>query len=347
MTRLEIISDVVCPWCYLGAANLMRALGAGDDPHPFALRWRPYQLDPTLPPEGMDRAAYMAAKFGDTRRLDGAHARLEAMGADSGISFRFDRIARSPNTPRRPPADPLGRGRGPADPHRDGALRPLLQPRRGHLRPGRPARRRRGGRHGPRRRRAPARRRRRPRRGPRRGRRRRRAWASPACRRSSSAAATRSPAPSPSRSGRASSARSRPRRRRPDRRDDLPALRPRRPPRPRHRLQPGHRPRAGRRPRRPWRRGRAERPRRRQARRRRGPRPGREHRSLRRHRPRRRRRRRGAHRARPRPDRHPRQQRRHAVPRAARGLPDRQVAAAPRHQCLEPLLRRPGGRPRA
>jgi predicted DsbA family dithiol-disulfide isomerase len=55
-TRLEIISDPVCPWCYLGAANLLRAIGA-DGGHPFALSWRPFQLDPTLPPEGIDRSA--------------------------------------------------------------------------------------------------------------------------------------------------------------------------------------------------------------------------------------------------------------------------------------------------
>ena len=56
-TRLDIISDPVCPWCYLGAASLMRALGEHAGPHPLALHWRPYQLDPSLPPEGVDRAA--------------------------------------------------------------------------------------------------------------------------------------------------------------------------------------------------------------------------------------------------------------------------------------------------
>lgn len=95
-TRLDIISDPVCPWCYLGAANLMRAL-AGRPEHPFAIRWRPYQLNPDLPPEGMDRRAYMTAKFGDAA-LGTIHARLEAMGAEAGITYRFDRITRAPNT---------------------------------------------------------------------------------------------------------------------------------------------------------------------------------------------------------------------------------------------------------
>lgn len=98
-TRLDIISDVVCPWCYLGAANLLRAIETHGGAHPFALRWHPYQLDPSLPPEGVDRAAYLRAKFGpDLAGIDAAHARLQAMGAAVGISYRFDRIARTPNT---------------------------------------------------------------------------------------------------------------------------------------------------------------------------------------------------------------------------------------------------------
>jgi predicted DsbA family dithiol-disulfide isomerase len=97
VTRLEIVSDVVCPWCYLGAANLMRAVAA-QDAHPFAFRWRAFQLDPTLPKGGMDRAAYLSARFGDAGRTLAAHRRLEEMGAASGITFRFDRIRRSPNT---------------------------------------------------------------------------------------------------------------------------------------------------------------------------------------------------------------------------------------------------------
>ncbi len=97
MTRLDIHSDVVCPWCYLGAANLLKALGERDG-HPFAIRWHPFQLDPTIPPEGLDRAAYMRAKFGDDGRIEAAHARLAAMGREAGIVFRFDRIARAPNT---------------------------------------------------------------------------------------------------------------------------------------------------------------------------------------------------------------------------------------------------------
>jgi len=98
VTRLDIHSDVVCPWCYLGAANLLKALAAREGEHPFAIRWHPFQLDPTIPPDGLDRAAYMRAKFGDDGRIDAAHARLATMGSEAGIAFRFERIARAPNT---------------------------------------------------------------------------------------------------------------------------------------------------------------------------------------------------------------------------------------------------------
>jgi len=96
-TRLDIISDPVCPWCYLGAANLLRALAARPE-HPFEIRWRPFQLHPEMPPGGMDPKAYVAAKFGGEGRIDAMNARLATMGAEAGIAFRFDRIARSPNT---------------------------------------------------------------------------------------------------------------------------------------------------------------------------------------------------------------------------------------------------------
>ena len=97
MTRLEIVSDVVCPWCYLGAANLMKAVAAREG-HPFAIRWRPFQLDPSIPPEGMDRIDYMTRKFGDLARVEPVHRRLEEMGHAVGIDFHFDRIRRAPNT---------------------------------------------------------------------------------------------------------------------------------------------------------------------------------------------------------------------------------------------------------
>lgn len=96
-TRLEIISDPICPWCYLGAANLMRAL-ATREAHPFELIWQPYQLNPDVPAEGVDRAAYLAEKLGDPEKVEASHARLTEMGAEAGITYRFDLMTRIPNT---------------------------------------------------------------------------------------------------------------------------------------------------------------------------------------------------------------------------------------------------------
>jgi predicted DsbA family dithiol-disulfide isomerase len=94
---IDVVSDVVCPWCYLGQKRLDTAIAAAPDVD-IAVTWRPFQLDPTIPPEGMDRKAYMRAKFGDEARLRDAHARLEALGAAEGIDYAFDAITVSPNT---------------------------------------------------------------------------------------------------------------------------------------------------------------------------------------------------------------------------------------------------------
>ena len=94
---IDVVSDVVCPWCCLGKRRLARALAdeAGDE---IPIRWRPYQLDPTIPPGGLDRKAYMRNKFGDSGRLEEVHERLRALGAEEGIAFAFDKIERAPNT---------------------------------------------------------------------------------------------------------------------------------------------------------------------------------------------------------------------------------------------------------
>ncbi len=94
---IDVVSDVVCPWCYLGQKRLDKAIAAVPDVD-ISVSWRPFQLDPTIPPEGMDRKAYMKAKFGDEARLRDAHARLEALGKAEGIDYAFDAITVSPNT---------------------------------------------------------------------------------------------------------------------------------------------------------------------------------------------------------------------------------------------------------
>jgi len=94
---IEVVSDVVCPWCYVGKRRLEAALAKSGD-SPVAVRWRPFQLDPTIPPQGLERRAYMRAKFRDDARLAEVHARLRAVGTEVGIDFDFDAISRSPNT---------------------------------------------------------------------------------------------------------------------------------------------------------------------------------------------------------------------------------------------------------
>ena len=94
---VDVVSDVVCPWCYVGKRRLEGALAKTGGAR---VRWRPFQLDPTIPPDGLDRAAYMAAKFPDPARLQAAHDRLTALGQEVGIAFDFAAIRRAPNTLR-------------------------------------------------------------------------------------------------------------------------------------------------------------------------------------------------------------------------------------------------------
>lgn len=94
---IDIISDVVCPWCYVGMRNFLAAWQqVGHEA--VTLRWRPYQLDPTVPQAGEDRKAYMLKKFGDQGRIDAAHERLNEVGVAAGITFDFEAISIAPNT---------------------------------------------------------------------------------------------------------------------------------------------------------------------------------------------------------------------------------------------------------
>jgi predicted DsbA family dithiol-disulfide isomerase len=95
--KIDIVSDVVCPWCYLGKARLERALTALKDVK-AEISWRPYQLDPTIPRGGIDRKQYMEAKFGTGSRLGEIHKQLESFGREVGIRYDFDAIKVSPNT---------------------------------------------------------------------------------------------------------------------------------------------------------------------------------------------------------------------------------------------------------
>jgi predicted DsbA family dithiol-disulfide isomerase len=95
--RVDVISDVVCPWCYLGQKRLDKAVAAVPDVD-VAVSWRRYQLDPTIPPEGKDREAYMLAKFGDRSRIEAIHDRLKGLGTADGIAYDFNAIKVAANT---------------------------------------------------------------------------------------------------------------------------------------------------------------------------------------------------------------------------------------------------------
>jgi predicted DsbA family dithiol-disulfide isomerase len=97
---IDVVSDVVCPWCYIGKRKLEAALGelgrqdAAAEP---SVRWHPFQLNPDLPPQGIPRKTYLHAKFGGGRAAE-VYARVKAVGAEVGIAFDFDRIDIQPNT---------------------------------------------------------------------------------------------------------------------------------------------------------------------------------------------------------------------------------------------------------
>lgn len=94
---IDIVSDVVCPWCFIGQKRLDRAIEAVPE-IAVDMRWRPFQLDPTIPPEGKDRRQYMLDKFGSGERIRQVHERIQPLGEAEGIAFRFDAIKVAPNT---------------------------------------------------------------------------------------------------------------------------------------------------------------------------------------------------------------------------------------------------------
>ena len=94
---IDVVSDVVCPWCYVGKKRLEAALALVPEVQ-TEIRWRPYQLDPTIPPQGVSRREYMEKKFGSLDKIKPVHDRLTEMGRELGIAFNFGAIAISPNT---------------------------------------------------------------------------------------------------------------------------------------------------------------------------------------------------------------------------------------------------------
>ena len=95
--RIDIFSDVICPWCYIGKKRLEKAL-ALRPPAELAVQWRAFQLNPDMPAEGMDRKAYLEAKFGGPEAASRIYDNVRAAGAKENIPFAFERIPRTPNT---------------------------------------------------------------------------------------------------------------------------------------------------------------------------------------------------------------------------------------------------------
>lgn len=95
--QIDIVSDTICPWCHIGRKRLHRALASRPD-LPVAIHWHPFQLAPDLPRKGVDRKEYLQKKFGGEDRARHIYDNIREAGAEDGIDFRFDRIARTPNT---------------------------------------------------------------------------------------------------------------------------------------------------------------------------------------------------------------------------------------------------------
>lgn len=95
--KLDIISDPICPWCYIGKARLDAALARHPD-HPFVIEWHPFQLNPDMPEGGMDRRAYLEAKFGGQEGAVRAYAPIVEHAEAAGLKIDFEAMKRTPNT---------------------------------------------------------------------------------------------------------------------------------------------------------------------------------------------------------------------------------------------------------
>jgi len=97
--RIDVISDVICPWCYIGKRQLERALDLLEkNKLRFTVAWHPFQLNPDMPAEGVDRQQYRLAKFGSAERSRQMDERITEVAAGVGIEFHLDKLTRTPNT---------------------------------------------------------------------------------------------------------------------------------------------------------------------------------------------------------------------------------------------------------
>jgi predicted DsbA family dithiol-disulfide isomerase len=95
---VDVISDVICAWCYIGKRRLEKAIAALEGQHDVRVRWHPFQLNPTMPKEGIRRREYRIEKFGSWERSQELDAKVIAVGETEGIHFAFDKSERTPNT---------------------------------------------------------------------------------------------------------------------------------------------------------------------------------------------------------------------------------------------------------
>jgi predicted DsbA family dithiol-disulfide isomerase len=95
---IDVISDIICPWCYIGKRRLEKAIAAQDRQHEVRVRWLLFQLNPQMPKEGTNRREYRTKKFGSWERSQELDAKVVAVGKSEGIHFAFERIERTPNT---------------------------------------------------------------------------------------------------------------------------------------------------------------------------------------------------------------------------------------------------------
>lgn len=95
--QIDIFSDPICPWCYIGKRRLERALAARSDLKP-EIRWRAFQLNPAMPADGLERQSYLSAKFGSAAEAQRLYGQISQVGMTEGINFRFSDIAVTPNT---------------------------------------------------------------------------------------------------------------------------------------------------------------------------------------------------------------------------------------------------------
>src|SRR6187399_1680124 len=96
--QIDVVSDVVCPWCYIGKRRLEKAIDAVSDQFDFEVNYHPFELNPTIPQEGLNQKEYLTSKFGGKARYDQLIGNTTSVAASEGLAFNFNKQAISPNT---------------------------------------------------------------------------------------------------------------------------------------------------------------------------------------------------------------------------------------------------------